>query len=65
MGAVGVVELEAIRDVDALRRRFAEAGMFVRPFDGIVYLTPAFTVSEEDLSMLTGAIVQVLRERAW
>jgi adenosylmethionine-8-amino-7-oxononanoate aminotransferase len=65
MGAIGVVELDRIGDLDALRRRFIDAGVFIRPFDRVVYLTPAFTVSEEELAMLTGTIVQVLRERAW
>jgi adenosylmethionine---8-amino-7-oxononanoate aminotransferase len=65
MGAIGVVEFERIHDVDALRRRFVDAGVFVRPFDRIVYLTPAFTVSEEELSTLTRTVAQVLRERIW
>jgi adenosylmethionine-8-amino-7-oxononanoate aminotransferase len=47
--------------LDALRQRFVEAGVFVRPFRDIVYLTPAFTISEEDLSRLTGAVDSVLK----
>src|SRR5262249_59027334 len=42
-GAIGVVELEKIADLDALRRRFIAAGVFIRPFGSVVYLTPAFT----------------------
>jgi adenosylmethionine-8-amino-7-oxononanoate aminotransferase len=34
----------------------------VRPFRHIVYLTPAFTISEEDLNRLTGAVVSVLEQ---
>ena len=49
-GAIGVVELDRIDDLSALRRRFIEAGVFVRPIRNIVYLTPAFTIGEEDLS---------------
>src|SRR5580704_6705593 len=41
---------------------FAEAGVFVRPFRNIVYLTPAFTIGEEDLNRLTGAVVSVLEQ---
>jgi adenosylmethionine---8-amino-7-oxononanoate aminotransferase len=59
-GAIGVVELERIRDLDAMRARFVEEGVFIRPFGNIVYLTPAFTISEEELAQLTGAIVRVL-----
>ena len=60
-GAIGVVELERIRDVHALRQAFVDEGVFVRPFGNIVYLTPAFTIGEEDLAKLTGAVVKVVR----
>ncbi len=59
-GAIGAVELDRIEDMNALRRRFIEEGVFVRPFGSIVYLTPAFTITEEELAKLTGAIVRVL-----
>jgi adenosylmethionine-8-amino-7-oxononanoate aminotransferase len=62
LGAIGVVELEAIRDLPALKRRFVEAGVWVRPFRNIVYLTPAFTIAPDELSVLTGAIQTVLSE---
>ncbi len=43
-GAIGVVELEKIADLNALKRRFVEKGVWVRPFRNIVYLTPALTI---------------------
>jgi adenosylmethionine---8-amino-7-oxononanoate aminotransferase len=61
-GAVGVVELDHIDDVEGLRGRFVNEGVFIRPFGSIVYLTPAFTVGAEELAKLTGAIVRVMRE---
>ena len=60
MGAIGVVELERIDDVDALRARFVAEGVFVRPFGNIVYLTPAFTIAPDELARLTGAVVKVV-----
>jgi adenosylmethionine---8-amino-7-oxononanoate aminotransferase len=60
MGAIGVVELERIDDLDALRARFVSEGVFVRPFGNVVYLTPAFTISEEELARLTQAVVAVV-----
>src|SRR5262249_12704908 len=62
-GAIGVVELDRIDDLDALRRRFIAEGVFVRPFGSVVYLTPAFTIEEEDLGVLTRAVSPVLKER--
>jgi adenosylmethionine-8-amino-7-oxononanoate aminotransferase len=61
-GAIGVVELERIEDLDALRARFVAEGVFIRPFGSIVYLTPAFTIGEEDLATLTRAVVKVVAE---
>ncbi len=60
-GAIGVVELDRIDDPGALRHRFIEAGAFVRPIRNIVYLTPAFTIGQEDLERLTGAVISVLK----
>jgi adenosylmethionine-8-amino-7-oxononanoate aminotransferase len=61
-GAIGVVELEQIGDIHALRARFVEEGVFIRPFGAIIYLTPAFTIESHELSRLTGAIVKVVGE---
>jgi adenosylmethionine-8-amino-7-oxononanoate aminotransferase len=61
-GAIGVVELERITDLDALRRRFVAEGVWVRPFGRIVYLTPAFTIGDEELARLMAAILAVLRD---
>ncbi len=57
IGAVGVIELD---DTGDLQRRCVEAGIWVRPFRNIVYLTPSFTIDAEDLSKLTGTLVEVL-----
>jgi len=62
-GAIGVVELDHIDDLERLRRRFTEAGVFIRPFGSVVYLTPAFTIAEQDLAALTRAVFEVLREQ--
>jgi adenosylmethionine-8-amino-7-oxononanoate aminotransferase len=60
-GAIGVVELEHLDDLDALRARFVEQGVFVRPFGNIIYLTPAFTIAPDELKTLTDAVVNVVR----
>jgi adenosylmethionine---8-amino-7-oxononanoate aminotransferase len=62
-GAIGVVELEHIDDLEGLRARFVAEGVFVRPFGCIVYLTPAFTIGAEELAKLTDTVVKVLRRR--
>jgi adenosylmethionine-8-amino-7-oxononanoate aminotransferase len=61
-GAIGVVELERIDDLDRLRARFVAEGVFVRPFGSIIYLAPAFTISSDELAALTRAVVKVVGE---
>jgi adenosylmethionine---8-amino-7-oxononanoate aminotransferase len=63
-GAVGVVEMERIDDLGALRARFLEGGVFVRPFGNIIYLTPAFTIQPDELDTLTSAVVKIVRTPA-
>jgi adenosylmethionine-8-amino-7-oxononanoate aminotransferase len=61
-GAIGVVELDHIDDLNAIRARFVDLGVFVRPMGDVIYLTPAFTISDDELKMLTDAVVKVVNE---
>jgi adenosylmethionine-8-amino-7-oxononanoate aminotransferase len=61
MGAIGVVEIAHIADLGALRARFVEERVFVRPFGNVIYLAPAFTIAPDDLETLMGTVVRVVR----
>jgi len=63
-GAIGAVELNGDVDLGALRRRFIELGIWLRPFGKVVYLMPPFIIATEELTTLTAAVCQVLGERA-
>ena len=60
LGAIGVVELERIEDLNGLKAALVANGVWVRPFGRIVYLTPAFTISNAELAQLAGAVRRVL-----
>jgi adenosylmethionine-8-amino-7-oxononanoate aminotransferase len=60
-GAIGVVEMDHIADLNGLRARFVAEGVFVRPFGPVIYLTPAFTIPADKLKVLTDAVVKVVR----
>ena len=62
-GCIGVVEMERIDDLNALKHAFAEEGVFIRPFRNIVYLTPALNIARDDLEKLCTAILTVLGRR--
>ncbi len=59
-GAIGVVELHHIANPAALRTAFLKHNVWIRPFRNIVYLTPALTITQAELSQLTTAIHAVL-----
>jgi len=62
LGAIGVVELDRIDDLNAVRQRFVKESVFIRPFGSVIYLTPAFTIAPDDLAALTAAIARVVAE---
>jgi len=61
-GAIGVVEMDRIDNLNDLRQRFVDKDVFIRPFGSVVYLTPAFTIAEAELAILTQAVRSVLGE---
>jgi adenosylmethionine---8-amino-7-oxononanoate aminotransferase len=61
LGAIAVVELEQIAELDATRARFLEEGVFVRPLGNAIYLTPSFIIEPDELSKLTDTIIKVIR----
>ena len=60
LGAIGVVELDQPVDMQTVQPRFVDAGVWVRPFGRLIYLMPAYIISEGDLAMLTSAISDIV-----
>ena len=63
-GAIGVIQVEEMRGLDDLKARFVEAGVWIRPFRDIIYTTPPYVISEEDLAALTRTMVEVTHDWA-
>ena len=61
-GAIGVVQLSNASGeyILALRQRFIEEGVWLRPFSDVVYIMPAFTISTAELTRLTDAVFKTL-----
>jgi adenosylmethionine---8-amino-7-oxononanoate aminotransferase len=57
-----VVQLARAPDRRLLTQAFVEAGVWVRPFGDIVYLTPALTMPADEVARLCGTVVTVLRQ---
>jgi adenosylmethionine-8-amino-7-oxononanoate aminotransferase len=60
-GAIGVVEWqEGAFDARSLRPKLVEQGVWLRPFGKVLYIMPAFTITDAELERLVGAMERVL-----
>jgi adenosylmethionine-8-amino-7-oxononanoate aminotransferase len=57
LGAIGVVELDGPVDVAAACAAAVEHGVWLRPFRDLVYAMPPYVTSDEDLALVTTAMV--------
>jgi adenosylmethionine-8-amino-7-oxononanoate aminotransferase len=64
LGAIGVIEFEQMGDLNRMKHRFVEKGVWIRPFGNIIYTTPPLVTGADDLARLTGAMVKVTAEMA-
>ncbi|MBV8747928.1 MAG: adenosylmethionine--8-amino-7-oxononanoate transaminase [Xanthobacteraceae bacterium] len=61
-GAIGVVQLARPPDRRLLTQAFVDAGLWIRPFGDIVYLTPALTMPIDEVAQLCATVVTVLNQ---
>ncbi|MFT6542271.1 MAG: adenosylmethionine-8-amino-7-oxononanoate aminotransferase [Maricaulis maris] len=58
-GAIGVIEMASLPELDVLKACFVDAGVWVRPFNNIIYLMPPYVISAEDLTVLIDTTLRV------
>jgi adenosylmethionine-8-amino-7-oxononanoate aminotransferase len=64
LGAIGVVEMNQAVEMSSITQQFVEAGVWVRPFGRLVYLMPAYVISDDELSRLCRSLVEVVSRQA-
>ena len=56
IGAIGVVQLNTPVDVAQMQKQFVDDGVWIRPFNDLIYLMPPYITRADELSKLTRAI---------
>ncbi len=60
LGAIGVVELREPVRMAEIQAAFVNQGVWVRPFGRLVYVMPPYIMEDQDLALLTKALVRVV-----
>jgi adenosylmethionine-8-amino-7-oxononanoate aminotransferase len=60
LGAIGVIEMKQPVDMAGITRQFVDAGVWVRPFGRLVYLMPAYVITDDELQRLCAAVVDIV-----
>ena len=62
LGAIGVVELNKDVDLTWMTPKFIQKGIWIRPFLNLVYIMPPYITSSEELTQITQAIYDIVKE---
>ena len=62
-GAVGVIQVSRLHNLERLRAKIVQEGIWLRPFGDMIYMTPPLTMTSEQLQTLCEATVRVVQ--AW
>ncbi len=60
LGAIGVVELHKPVDIKSIQPQLVEQGVWIRPFNHLIYLMPPYIINTDELNILIQAIYTVI-----
>ena len=61
-GAIGAIQVDRLHQVDRLRQRFIDSGIWLRPFGDVIYTTPPLSISPSELDELCEVTVRVVKD---
>lgn len=60
LGAIGVVELHQPVNLKKIQPLFVDSGVWIRPFNRLIYIMPPYIIGKDDLNTLTNAVVKTI-----
>ena len=60
LGAIGVVQMHNKVDIAKLQHEFISRGVWLRPFNDLIYIMPPYVISKQELETLCDAIVKTI-----
>jgi len=60
LGAIGVIELNAVVRLDRIQQRMLAQGIWIRPFGRLVYVMPPFVIDDAQLQQLCAGMVALV-----
>jgi len=61
LGAIGVIEMKEAVDMKKIQPACIEQGIWLRPFGKLVYIMPAYVMTDSELATLTAGMLKVLK----
>ena len=62
LGAIGVVEVKKDVDLDKAIKFFVSRDVWIRPFKNLLYLMPPYIIDENQLSCLSTALIDAIKQ---
>ena len=59
-GAIGVVEVQELHNLNWLKSEFVKSGIWLRPFGNVIYTMPPFTATTVEMFAITNAILDIV-----
>jgi len=65
LGAIGVVEMQRAVNMERLQAFFVDQGVWIRPFNKLIYLMPPYVATDGDIAALCAAICRAVEREMW